>query len=206
MSLYLQYGCGMDAPKGWVNYDASPTLFFERIPWLGRLYTKNKTRFPKNARWGDIVRGLPHEHGSVQGIFCSHVLEHLSLEDMRIALRNTHALLCPGGIFRLVVPDLERAICNYQRDRSPRAALQFMEETFLGEAKRMGILQRIKENVLGRSKHLWMWDEKSLSEELRLTGFRKIRRVSFGDSEDPHFEEVENKTRFENCLAIEAAK
>jgi hypothetical protein len=29
---YVQYGCGYSAPNSWVNFDASPTLRFERIP------------------------------------------------------------------------------------------------------------------------------------------------------------------------------
>ena len=86
----MQYGCGFDAPDGWINYDASPTLFFERIPFLGSFYTKNEKRFPRKVLWGDIVRGLPHKKESVQGIFCSHILEHLSLEDCRKAIRKTH--------------------------------------------------------------------------------------------------------------------
>ena len=46
----LHIGCGMNAPEDFDNYDASPTLKFERIPILGKLYTKNATRFPENAK------------------------------------------------------------------------------------------------------------------------------------------------------------
>ena len=206
MKTYVQYGCGFDAPDGWINYDASPTLFFERIPVLGRLYTKNEKRFPKNVMWGDIVRGLPHGAGTVDGIFCSHILEHLSLEDCRRALRNTHQYLKEGGIFRLVLPDLEFAVRQYEGDPSPEAARRFMETTLFGVAERPSFLKRIAENVLGNSKHLWMWDEKALAAELSAVGFQKIRRAKFGDSHDQKFQEVENRERFLNCLALEAVK
>lgn len=206
MSLYLQYGCGMDAPKGWVNYDASPTLYYERIPILGRLYTKNKTRFPEEVRWGDIVRGLPHEKESVQGIFCSHVLEHLSLEDCRIALRRSYEYLKPGGIFRMVLPDLWQAVEQYCQDSSPRAAHTFMETTLLGCRSRGGWLRRALQSVFGNSKHLWMWDEKAMIDELQQVGFKKIRRAFFGDSQDERFREVEREDRFKECLALEAIK
>ena len=56
MKTYVQYGCGFDAPDGWINYDASPTLFFERIPVLGRLYTKNERRFPNIVTGKQIGR------------------------------------------------------------------------------------------------------------------------------------------------------
>lgn len=206
MKTYLQYGCGFDAPSGWINYDASPTLFFERIPLLGRLYTKNKKRFPKNVIWGDIASGLPHGDGTIDGIFCSHILEHLSLEDCRKALRNTHRYLKHESIFRLVLPDLGFAIRQYTNDPSPEAARRFMETTLLGAAQRPGFLWRIAENVFGNSKHLWMWDEKALVAELSAAGFQKIRRAKFRDSHDPKFQEVENQERFTNCLALEAIK
>lgn len=62
--LYLQYGCGWCAPEGWLNFDASPTLRFERLPLIGRLHTRNAERFPANVRYGDVVKGLPPADGS----------------------------------------------------------------------------------------------------------------------------------------------
>ena len=96
-SKYVQYGCGWSAPKEWQNFDASPTLRFERLPIVGYLYTKNKSRFPNNVKYGDIVKGLPVPADSCKGVYCSHVLEHLSLDDFRVALRNTVTILQPGG-------------------------------------------------------------------------------------------------------------
>ena len=206
MSVYLQFGCGFDAPESWLNYDASPTLFFERIPFLGGLYTKNEKRFPKNVIWGDIAKGLPHQKGSVQGIFCSHILEHLCLEDCRQAIRNTYDYLSQGGIFRLVLPDLQQAIEQYTKNSNPEAARKFMETTLLGAVSRGSLAQRIMDSVFGNSKHQWMWDEKSLRHELEEAGFRKIRRAQFGDSKDPRFKEVERESRFIHALALEASK
>lgn len=96
---YIQYGCGRSAPKNWRNFDASPTLRFERIPFLGRLYTKNDFRFPGNVEYGDIVKGLPVPDNSCKAVYCSHVLEHLSLWDFRMALKNTYKILQKGGIY-----------------------------------------------------------------------------------------------------------
>ena len=206
MSIYVQFGCGFDAPEGWVNYDASPTLFFERIPLWGGLYTKTEKRFPKNVIWGNIVKGLPQQRESVTGIFCSHILEHLSLEDCRTALRNTYTYLKPGGIFRLVVPDLEYAINQYAEDQTSQAAQRFLETTMLGMRTRGSFLKRIVESALGNSKHQWMWDEKALAHELKTAGFHQVRRAKFGDCMDPKFSEVEREGRFLHCLALEALK
>src|SRR5687767_11842143 len=99
MGLYVQYGCGMCCPESWVNFDASPTLRMQRIPVLGKLAPG--PRFPKAVRYGDIVKGLPVADASCDGMYCQHVLEHLSLADCRAALRNTLRALKPGHIFRL---------------------------------------------------------------------------------------------------------
>src|SRR5688572_1568936 len=121
--MYVQYGCGFSAPRNWRNFDASPTLRAEKVPLLGRFVAKNAARFPSNAEYGDIVRGLPVAPGSCRGIFASHVLEHLALDDMRVALTNTYLLLQPGGTFRLIVPDLEEMARRYLASTDDDAAL-----------------------------------------------------------------------------------
>lgn len=203
---HVQYGCGWSAPIGWKNFDASPTLRFERLPLVGKLYTKNKSRLPENAEYGDIVKGLPVPPESCNTVYCSHVLEHLSLEDSRKALRNTHGMLKIGGIFRLVLPDLEYLAKKYLDDTSPEAALIFMRETSLGQEARRRDLRGFAWSWLGNSHHLWMWDYKSMERELRQVGFREIRRAQFGDSVEPRFRDVEDKDRWDNCLGIECRK
>jgi len=105
---YVQYGCGLSAPNDWVNYDVSPTLRLQRIPLIGYFFKKIiKPVFPKNILFGDIIKGLPEEDNSCKGVYCSHTLEHLSLEDFRTALKNTYKILEEDGVFKCIVPDLE---------------------------------------------------------------------------------------------------
>lgn len=203
---YVQYGCGHHAPARWKNYDSSPTILFERAPVLGRFFSKNAARFPANVRRGDIVRGLPVAPESADGVYCSHTLEHLALDDFRAALRNTFAMLKPGGVFRLVLPDLEFIIRAYVADPRPTAAHEFMEQTMLGVPSRPHGLWGFMKGWLGGSHHLWMWDFKALSHELESVGFTAIRRASFGDSTDRMFDDVECLDRWTNCLGIECIR
>jgi len=203
---YVQYGCGWSAPKGWRNFDASPTLRFERIPFVGKFYTRNQSRFPKNVEYDDITTGLPISDISCKAIYCSHVLEHLSLEDFRKALSNTHRKLRGGGVFRLVLPDLHFYAEEYLRDRSADAALTFMRDTCLGlENRERGFFPLLKV-WLGNSQDCWMWDFESLRGELQRAGFVDIRRASYGDSSDPKFAEVEQVDRWKDCLGVECHK
>lgn len=111
-SNQIQYGCGWSGPKNLSNFDASPTLRFECLPLVGKLFTKNHARFPENVEYGDIVKGLPVQPYSCACVYCSHVREHLSLEDLRKAQKNTDCLLKKGWVFRLVLPDLEYSLKN----------------------------------------------------------------------------------------------
>jgi len=127
--LYVQFGCGFDSPEGWENFDAPPTLQFERMPIIGGLYTKNHRRFPKNVHYGNIVRGLPIKTDTVDGQYTSHVLEHLTLKECRAALRNSFKIMKSGGIFRLVVLDLRVRAELYLSSSASHAAIEFMEAT-----------------------------------------------------------------------------
>jgi predicted SAM-dependent methyltransferase len=173
---------------------------------LGRLYTRNSARFPDNVEYGDIVKGLPLAEDSCSGIYCSHILEHLSLEDFRNALKNTRAFLKPAGLFRMVLPDLEWSIRCYVENASSGAALDFMKETGLGHEHRAKGLGGVLSAVLGNSQHLWMWDYKGIKRELEAAGFVDIRKAEFGDSGDATFNTVEDRERWENCLGVECKK
>jgi hypothetical protein len=208
-TIYVQYGCGFDAPEHWVNFDASPTLRWERFPFLGRIYTKNNMRFPANVHYGDIVRGLSISDSVCAGVYASHVLEHLTLSDFHTALDNTYRILAAGGIFRLVVPDLEWAAREYVRRLNfadEEANLFFLQETMLGcKTRSRGLISSLH-CWLQTCRHLWMWDMYALRASLAKHGFRDIRRCEFHDCEDRAFEAVENPDRFRNALAVEARR
>lgn len=212
---YIQYGCGYSAPEGWLNFDSSPTIKLEKLPVIGRLVRKNTTRFPKEIAVGDIVRGLPVPDNSADGVYASHILEHLSRADIEVALRNTFLMLKPGGIFRLIVPDLEARVRMYieRLDAGATDANDwFMRAAHLGLPRRPQSATEKVSHAFGGSLHLWMWDYASMRTQLERAGFADIRRCSLGDSGDPMFERVENPTRFHDSkhdiveLAIQARK
>ena len=208
--LYVQYGCGLSAPKEWKNFDVSPTLRFQKIPFIGKLL-KNRlnVNFPSNVVYGDIIKGLPLGDNSCDGVYCSHTLEHLSLEDFRIALKNTFKILKKGAIFRCVVPDLECIARKYLEDLNKgdkRASIGFIDNTLLGIKKRPRGIKEFAISFFGNSQHLWMWDSKSLAIELENIGFTEVRDCKFNDCKDTMFQYVEDEERFINAVSIECKK
>jgi hypothetical protein len=201
---YVQYGAGATGPEGWTNFDCSPTLQLQRLPVVGGwIRARCETKFSDPIRYGDIVRGLPVPDHSATAVYCSHVLEHLSLRDLRTALRHTHRILKPGGTFRMVLPDLRHMAAKYARDESPDAAITFMRETLLGAETRPRGFMGLLRSWLGNSEHLWLWDFESLSRELVDAGFKNPRRVSYHDSGDRMFDAAERADRWRDALGIQ---
>jgi predicted SAM-dependent methyltransferase len=203
---YVQYGCGDTCPPSWTNFDVSPTLRIQKLPVVGRWLTHGRAVFPKDVLYGDVVAGLPIEPASCDAIYCAHVLEHLSLEDLRTALRNTYAYLKPGGIFRCVLPDLRQIVQWYLDTTVEQPAIEFMETIQLGYHQRPRGLMGVLREMLGSSRHLWMWDYQSLAIELGRVGFVDVRRATIFDSSEPRFREVEQESRWAYCLGIESRK
>jgi len=206
----VQYGCGFSNPKGWINYDASPTLRLQRIPLFGSfLKLVIKPNFPNNIHYGDIVKGLPLKPNSADLLYCSHVLEHLSHDDFEIALKNSYDCLKKGGVFRLVMPELNSLINTYIQEKNKKineAPINFLTHSHLGvKESRIGLINRIKASF-SNAKHQWLWDFEITKIYLEKVGFSEIRRVNYNDSEIIEFNKVENSDRFKNALAIQAIK
>jgi len=210
--LYVQYGCGpYSAPKGWRNYDASPTLRIQKLPIIGGLLrNRMHVAFPPDVLQGDILQGLPGvSENTCDGVYCSHVLEHLSYDDCALALRNTYKIMKPGGYFRCVVPDLETYAREYVEDlanHDREANTKFLEKTMLGKKQRQRGIKNLLTSTLGNHEHLYMWDTLSLTEMFYQAGFSKVRTCRYNDCPDEMFKLVEESSRFDNAVALEAVK
>ena len=79
-----------------------------------------------------------------------------------MALQETYRLLKAGGYFRLVVPDLQRIAKEYLESESDEASHVFMKSSYLGIEKKDRRISGKVRAALGASKHLWMWDYKSM--------------------------------------------
>ncbi len=89
----LNVGCGRCYHPAWTNIDlvaATPEV---------RAY--------------DLRRGFPYSDETFDAVYHSHVLEHLSPGAAREMLARCHRVLRPGGVLRVVVPDLEGIAREY---------------------------------------------------------------------------------------------
>ena len=89
----VNLGCGHRFHPDWINID---------------LNASSEHVLHQNLR-----EGLTFETASVDVIYASHVLEHLSMTDGERLLKEIHRVLKEGGVLRIVVPDLEGIAKSY---------------------------------------------------------------------------------------------
>lgn len=61
----------------------------------------------------DFSRTWPIPDESMDGVFCEHVLEHFTLEDGIVLLKQCHRILRPGGTVRFIHPNAEVIMRTY---------------------------------------------------------------------------------------------
>lgn len=186
-------GCGYTIGKSWLNYDSSPIAFIDQIPILNQIIKLNKSKFPKGIIYGNIIKKKLCNDNSADNIYCSHVLEHVSYSDAKKMLKNIYDMLKKGGIFRIVVPSLDARIKKYNENKD---ANEFMESLgCVTKNENSNFIDKLR-FFFGGSRHRWMYDEKSLYNELKTAGFNNIKNCDYGDSGIEIFSEVESEDRF----------
>lgn len=110
----LNLGCGVRHHQDWTNLDLVPSH--------------------RDVLQHDLEQPLPFPEASFEGVYHSHVLEHLPRAAAIRFLGECHRVLRPGGILRVVVPDLEMIARLY---------LQFCDAAWRGETG-------------GAERHEWM--------------------------------------------------
>lgn len=81
----LNIGCGGNRIPGWLNADRFP---------------------PPGVTFLDATKALPFEDAGFDAILCEHMIEHIPKGDAIALIAEMRRILRPGGIARLVTPDL----------------------------------------------------------------------------------------------------
>jgi len=123
----------------------------------------------------DVSRRLPFADRCFDGVFCEHLLEHLSLEDGEILARELCRILGPGRCLRIVVPDAELIMRSYFDAPNELVAWR-------GCAKKTP-MEVVNSYFRQRYEHQFLYDWTIMEKMLYRAGFNKILRVSFKRAE-----------------------
>lgn len=209
----LNLGCGtkVSAHPDVINIDWSIYLRLKRNPVLRHLTPlfvsgQRRARFaelPDNVLVHNLARGLPFPTDSVDAVYHSHVLEHLDRDVARRFLLEVRRILKPGGLQRIVVPDLELAcrlyldhlaVADRDIEEAPRhdayiAAIieQCVRREARGTSQQRPVRRFIETLVLGDARrqgdtHQWMYDRVNLMDVLSAVGYSDIGVTSFNVS------------------------
>jgi ubiquinone/menaquinone biosynthesis C-methylase UbiE len=145
-----------------------------------------------------LRRGIPFPSDIFDCVYHSHFLEHVDPDAVPTLLRECGRVLKPGGILRIVVPDLHVLVQKYQAtfeaaDRSGSAADiqahldsiraifdQMVRQRSTGASQQTRVIGSIEARLRGGAastgeQHRWMYNQISLAHILTTQGFRDIQ-------------------------------
>ncbi len=241
MPLVLNLGCGYQTSDRCTNIDWSIPVRLKGNALGRRIAPKvlGSDRYAQfeamsdNVMRHDLRKGIPFPDDSADAVYHSHVLEHIDREAVSGFLAEIHRVLKPGGVHRIVVPDLEMQARSYletlEKSLANGADTQDHEESVhvlieqmvrreaWGTSQRTGARRWLENRLLGDARsrgetHQWMWDRVTLPAELVRAGFRNPQIMTNTESRIPDWrgyglDEVEGGAEYKpGSLYVEAIK
>lgn len=213
----LNLGCGTKTSPKAINIDWSIYLtiksnYFFRLcsPIILSEERRNKLRgLDRSILVHDIRKGLPFDDQSIDAVYHSHVFEHIDRSKAPVFLQEVKRVLVPGGIHRIVVPDMEHlanaylqhvahvkddpsSACDHDQYISDMIEQLVRKESY-GTRHQPFVLRAVENIILGDARargetHQWMYDKVNLANLLQENGFDNIKIRSFNNSAIPDWQ------------------
>ena len=176
----LQLGAGLNNPDGWLNSDIEPT---------------------KTQIYLDAVGPYPFADGSFHYIFAEHLIEHLTWENGLAMLKECRRVLVPGGIIRIITPNLIKNVELLSRYDAEAKELMAAHRRLFGWPDTPVMAAYILNKEVREWGHQFIYDPTTLRQTLALAGFREIQQYAVDRKTDPAFTKAGYRTPdLEGCL------
>lgn len=140
--VHLNLGCGRFPLPGFINIDQ-----FEDV---------------KPDLVADVTK-LPYEPGTVDEIYCGHMLEHLDWKEGQDALEHWLEILKPGGTISICVPDFD-VLAKKHAENPSAAAMRQMNDLYVYSYQQ-------------ESPHKYMYNGALLKSVMINAGFVEVERM-----------------------------
>ena len=174
----LNIGCGKFPRPGWINLD-------------------NKVR-PGVDCVADLRAELPFPDGAFDYAVAIHVLPHIRLAGLAPALARIRRVLKTGGVLRLALPDLEKAIAAHRRRDAGYFAVPDTQWESLGA--------KLVAQIVWHNDLVTPFTYDLAAEALAKAGFAGVARCAFGETKSRHPEIVVLDNREGESFFVEATK
>jgi SAM-dependent methyltransferase len=174
----LNIGCGKFPRAGWVNLD-------------------NKVR-PGVDCVADLRADLPFPDASVDYAVAIHVLPHIRLDGLVPALARIRRVLKPGGVLRLALPDLEKALAAYAK----RDAAYFM----IPDERWRSLGAKLVAQIVWHNDIATPFTYDLAAEALAKAGFARVERCAFRETRSRFPEIVALDNRERESFFVEAVR
>jgi SAM-dependent methyltransferase len=174
----LNWGCGGHTLPGWINSD--------------------QKEGPEIDLSCDIAKGLPLETDSIDYAASIHALPEVPFTELVPVLTELRRVLKPGGVLRLVLPDLLKGVDAFRR--GDRDYFLVPDE----DAKSLGAKLIVQLIWYGYSRTLFT--PEFIEEMLLRAGFARVERCTYRQTSSPHTEIVDLDNREPESLYVEAYK
>ena len=167
----LQLGAGGNALEGWLSSDVFPQPYEIFV---------------------DVTRRLPFSDRSFSYVFSEHQIEHIFYPEGVFMLRECFRVLKPGGVLRIVTPDLERIVGLYAPEKSEtqQRYIRFVTDSFIPETSDYGACFVVNCDVRNWD-HKFIYDFATLAQEMHRAGFVDVTRHAAGESDDAALRGIE---------------
>lgn len=213
--MKLNLGSGPFSAEGWTNFDWGALPLLSKFPRLRRGLVRSGVLLSGyDLPWApirlvDLRRRWPVADASVEFIYSSHVLEHFERWEARHILEETRRVLRPGGVVRIVVPDLVRICRGYLDEAAAGVARAGREASrrIWGHPKDeepRGWVARFRRRFIRG--HEWLYDEAEMRLLMEESGFRDIRRCTFREGRVPDLAPLDLEAHASLSLYMEATQ
>jgi hypothetical protein len=197
-------GCNKLLIKSWLNIDFVPKSSFVEGEFYPLAVSTHFEYFFLN--W-NLTNGLPAENDSLEFVYHSHFLEHLTYRNGLNILGEIYAALKIGGRHRLVVPDLE-VYCRAYLDTKNKFLFDYQSTETAIQSEIYETRGSIFISQFYEHGHKMGWDFDTLSLALKKIGFKNIRRTECRESDFPDIHKLEicDSFRVAESMFVECEK